>query len=156
MNVSYTNKTNLEGGFTLVEVLVGMFLMAIVFTSAFGSYFLGMRLVDDAREELRASQIIQSELERMRTMNWATLDDPTKTPTLAEITPQGDFVKIFASDYEGFREITSLDLDGDTVEDAKLVRVWVRWRNSRNRYTYELFNTIIVREGLNDYYYRKV
>ncbi|HSH10050.1 MAG TPA: type II secretion system protein, partial [Oceanipulchritudo sp.] len=57
-------------GFTLVEVIISMTLMAIVFTAAFGSYFLGMRIIEDAREEVRASQIIQSELERLRTKNW--------------------------------------------------------------------------------------
>lgn len=143
-------------GFTLVEVVIGMTLMAIVFTAAFGSYFLGMRMVEDAREELRASQIIQSELERMRTMNWATLNDPNKTFQLAAIKPQGDFVSIFANDYKGYRFIDDLDFNSDGIVDAKLVHILVQWRNSRGLYTYEIFNTIIVREGLNDYYYRKV
>ena len=45
------NKTHSEskGGFTLVEVIVSMALMAMVFTAAFGTYFLGMRMVEDAR-----------------------------------------------------------------------------------------------------------
>ncbi len=64
-----------KDGFTLVEVIVSMFLMAIVFTAAFGTYFLGMRMVEDAREEIRASQIIQSELEAMRTLTWDDLEN---------------------------------------------------------------------------------
>ena len=133
----------------MVEVVIGSVLMAMVFSASYGSYFLGMNLVEDAREELRASQIIQSELERMRTMNW---DSFTKVGSISKVNPQGDFIKKFSGDYQAYREIK--DVAGET--DLKLVRIFVWWTNSKGQRTYQVFNTIVTKEGLNDYHYRKV
>jgi len=138
-----------SSGFTLVEVIVSMALMAIVVTSAFGSYFLGMRMIDDAREELRASQIIQTELEALRGLNWAELDS---LPDVAPITPKGTLIQQFSSDYLAYRQVETVDADNT----QKRVIVYVWWKNSKGIYTYQISNTIFTRNGLNDYYYRRV
>jgi prepilin-type N-terminal cleavage/methylation domain-containing protein len=136
-----------KDGFTLVEVIISMVLMAIVFTAAFGAYFLGMRMVEDAREELRASQIIQSELEALRSLNWGDLDD---LPSMSPVNPQGSMIQQFAKNYIAYRQVTSIDAT------KKRVIVYVWWINSRGVYTYQIANTIFTKRGLNDYYYRKV
>lgn len=125
-----------------------MALMAIVFTSAFGSYFLGMRMVEDAREELRASQIIQSELEALRSMNWTELDALPSGGS--PISPQGSLIQQFATNYIAYRSVDSIDAS------QKRVIVWVWWKNSRGIYTFQIANTVFTRGGLNDYYYRRV
>jgi prepilin-type N-terminal cleavage/methylation domain-containing protein len=134
-----------KDGFTLVEVIVSMFLMAIVFTAAFGTYFLGMRMVEDAREEIRASQIIQSELEAMRTLTWDDLEN--KGTGWSIIDPQGNFVQQFAKDYLAYRWVYNIN------SEQKRIAIWVRWTNSRGEYTYQMFSTIFTKNGLNDYYY---
>lgn len=139
--------SKIKDGFTLVEVMVGSALMAIVFTSAFGSYFLGMRLIEDAREQLRASQIIQSELERIRTMNWEQLNE---LGHFARFEPQGEFVQQFADDYISYRWVYPIN-NGDQMR----VIVYVWWNNSKGNYTWEYFNTVVTKNGLSDYYYRK-
>lgn len=134
-----------KDGFTLVEVLVSMALMAMVFTAAFGTYFLGMRMVEDAREELRASQIIQSELEAMRTLTWDDLEEMGNG--WSTFSPQGNFVQQFANDYLAYKWVY------DITTDQKRIAIWVRWTNSRGEYTYQMFSTIFTQNGLNDYYY---
>ncbi len=126
-----------------------MALMAIVLTSAFGSYFLGMRMIDDAREELRASQIIQTELEALRGLNWSELDS---LPDSEPITPKGTLIQQFSTDYLAYRQVDTLDA-GNT---QKRVIVYVWWKNSKGVYTYQIANTIFTKNGLNDYYYRRV
>ncbi len=135
-----------SGGFTLVEVIVSLFLMAIVFTAAFGAYFLGMRMVEDAREEVRASQIIQSELESLRKLNWAAL---SQYGALEPINPQGDLIKQFAKDYIAYRHVSTIS------PTQKRVIIYVWWVNSRGSYNSQIANTIFAKGGLNDYYYRK-
>ena len=147
MKVENTTTGTKEGGFTLVEVIVSMFLMAMIFTAAFGSYFLGMRMVEDAREELRASQIIQSELEAMRTLNWSDMEE---LPTSAYFEPQGEFIQQFSDKYTSLRYVYTIN------DEQKVVFIRISWTNSRGRTTYQWFNTIFTRFGLNDYYYRKV
>lgn len=142
------SKTHSEskGGFTLVEVIVSMALMAMVFTAAFGTYFLGMRMVEDAREELRASQIIQSELEAMRTLTWDDLENMGTGWSI--IDPQGNFVQQFAQNYLAYRWV--YDIPG---AQQKRIAIWVRWTNSRGQYSYQMFSTVFTQNGLNDYYY---
>ncbi len=138
-------------GFTLVEMIVAMTLMAMVFTAAFGSYFLGMRMVEDAREEIRAAQIIQSEVERLRTMNWDQLSDPDLIPSLAQFEPHGSFVNFYAKDYKCFRYNFPL-----ANGKERQVTVVVEWLNSRESWSAMSFTTRITKNGLNDYYYRDI
>ena len=136
-----------KAGFTLVEVIISVTLMSVVFMSAFGAYFLGMRIIEDAREEVRASQIIQSEVERLRTKNWAQLNDMEVVETFE---PQGTFVKQYAKEYSAIRYIIPLNAD------LMLVVVQVQWTNSNGLATRRWFNSIFTRDGLNDYYYRDI
>ena len=138
-------------GFTLVEVMIGMVLMAIVFTAAFGSYFLGLRIIEDAREEVLASQIIQSELERLRTKNLGQLTEMLNSDPVEFFEPQGTFVRQYAKDYTAYRIIQQLD-----SRPMYRVVVVVRWKNSRDVPVYQLFTTVFTQDGLNDYYYRDI
>ena len=139
-----------KGGFTLVEVLVGMFLMAIVFTAAFGAYFLGLNMIEDAREEVRAAQIIQSEMERLRTKNWYQLEKMA-AGSAQSFEPQGSFIKQYAKDYTAQRWVINL-----TPTPQMWIILKVNWTDSKGKVREQWFNAIITQGGLNDYYYREV
>ena len=142
---NYKDRSTARGGFTLVEVLVGTLLIAIVFTAAYGSYFTGLKMVNESRQEVRASQIIQSEMEAMRTLNWKDLNDLTSSM----IVPQGEYIEKFADEFEVYRQI-------DTVNTLqKQVTIWVFWTNGSGRKTYRCFTLVYTKNGLNDYYYRE-
>jgi prepilin-type N-terminal cleavage/methylation domain-containing protein len=142
------NKRHLSGdGFTLVEVVISMVLMALVFTAAYGSYFLGLRIIQDAREEVRAHQIIQSELERLRTKNWEQLG---KLPATEVFEPQGTFVKQYAKQYQAYRLVR------DIGTQQKYVIIVVLWEKSKGEDGKAVFNTVFTQGGLNDYYYRQI
>ena len=148
MQRTQPNRFNSRGGFTLAEVMVSMSLMAIIFTAAFGTHFLGMKMVEDAREDMRASQIIQSELEAMRTMNWPDLQALSGTSNI--IQPQGNFMAQFANDYTVYRVV------GNINGNQKYVVIWVWWKNSKGFNSFRRFSTVFTQNGLNDYYYRQV
>ena len=143
----YSNK-NSKDGFTLVEVIASMFILGMVFTAAFSSYMLGMNMINDAREEVRASQIIQSEIERLRTKNWSQLNGLADGATFQ---PSGEFSKLYADKYTAFRYLIDIN-----STDQMLVAVRVEWTNSAGRTSVRWFNTIFTENGLNDYYYRKL
>ena len=144
-NKHLNDRAEAQGGFTLVEVLVGTLLIAIVFTAAYGSYSTGLKMVDESRQETRASQIIQSEMEAMRTMSWSDLG----TLTSGMITPQGEYVEEYAEQFEVYRQI-------DTMNSIqKQITIWVSWTNGAGHTTYRCFTYIYTKNGLNDYYYRE-
>lgn len=142
------NKFSKKAGFTLVEVVVSMVLLGIIFASAFSSYILGLRMINDAREEVRASQIIQSEIERLRTKNWIQLQ---KYNTGEFFTPQGEFLKEFSEDYISYRYVIPI-----TNADQMIIAVRVQWKAQSGRTNIRWFNTVFTKNGLNDYYYRDI
>ncbi|MGC9451042.1 MAG: type IV pilus modification PilV family protein [Oceanipulchritudo sp.] len=127
-------------GFTLVEVMMSVAIMAIVFMAAFACYFLGMRMIDDARHEVLASQIVQSELEAMRTIRF---DDLTSGSTY--ITPQTQF-KQHLKDYTIRRWIFTIN------PQQKVVLHRISWANSREENLYRMFTTVFTDKGLGLYY----
>lgn len=132
-------------GFTLAEVMVSLAIMGILFTAAFGAYFLGLRLLEDARHRLRASQIIQSELERLRSLNWTNIQ---ALPSSTNFFPEGEFVAQFADTYTATRNFETV-----SSNTQLLTRVTVSWTNSRGIAASESFCTVITEGGLSDYLY---
>ena len=107
----------------------------------------GNYLIELARDHTRVTQILQSEIEDMRTLNWT---DITNTPSWELFTPEGQWVSTFANDYYCYRFIT------DTVVDQKEVYVLAVWFDSMNRSHITYYRTRFTKDGLNDYYYRAV
>lgn len=132
----------------MVEVVVSMVLLGIIFSSAFSTYMLGIDMINDAREELRASQIIHSEIERLRTKNWTDLNKLSDYDT---VEPHGEFAYLFAHKYTAYRYLIDLNAN----QDRMLVAVRVHWTNSKGQTSVRWFNTIFVQNGLNSYFYRK-
>ena len=143
------NKLPGKAGFTLVEVVVSMVLLGIIFSSAFSTYMLGIDMINDAREELRASQIIHSEIERLRTKNWSDLNELSDYDS---VEPHGEFDALFADKYTAYRYL----IDLNAAQDKMLVAVRVEWKNSKGMTSVRWFNTVFVDGGLNSYFYRKV
>lgn len=140
-----------KGGFTLLETVVGMTLMAAVFGSAYASYFLGLNIIEDAREELRATQIIQSELERLRTITWVEL---TALATVSSFEPQGEFVKMYSGMYATKRKVEDVVVVGANA-GLKQVTLYVSWTSRRGKERTQVFSTLFAENGLSDYYYRQ-
>ena len=55
-------------GFTLIEVLVGIFLILIIFLGIFGAYQLGLRVVGLSERKITATQIAQGEIEKIKNL----------------------------------------------------------------------------------------
>lgn len=68
-------------GFTLVEVLVGIVLLATVFTVFYVGITAGFGLIQLARENLRATQILQEKTEAIRLVTWDQLNNQGFIPT---------------------------------------------------------------------------
>lgn len=77
-----------KDGFTLMEVMIATFLVLIVFAGGFGALAQGNRLIEISRDETRASQVLQSEVEDIRTYNWDSL---ITLPIEAKYSPESSF-----------------------------------------------------------------
>src|SRR5690606_20485777 len=89
-------------GFTVVEVMIAAFVMVFGITSAILVMQSGFRALDTARKTTLASQIMQSEMERIRMLSWSRIQ-ALAAQTAAD--PSVDFATIFPQNTEVERKL---------------------------------------------------
>lgn len=130
------------GGFTLVELMIALTVFMVVIASCFACLQMGNRLVDNARHYTRASQVMQSEIERIRSMAWGTLTElPTDQTTLA-IPAQFD--QAVYSRYTLTRAISGSG-------DMRTITLNVSWSDVSGKTHTRQYITMYVKGGLYDY-----
>src|SRR5258706_8507716 len=65
--------TREERGFTLAEVMVAVFVLTTMALSLYAGFSSGFMIVDSARADLRASQILTQKAESIRLCTWSAL-----------------------------------------------------------------------------------
>ena len=135
-----------SGGYSLVELIIASGIMAIVFGTSFGVLGQGFKLMESARDLTRASQILQSEMELLRTENWATISTMAETSTFL---PHAEFETEFQSRYTCTRKVVT-----SGKSDQRLITLRVAWTTRGGVDHERSYVTYYTKEGINDYYYR--
>ena len=134
-----------DAGFTLVEVIIGMLVFSLVAAGAMLTMGKGYELMDATRQHSRASQVLQSEIELIRTMPWETFD------SISDATLTTWFQQQINEQF-GVGTFTGIVTTAEPQTDLKFVTVTVSWTGmkgadfSMNCYTY------MTEGGVNDYY----
>lgn len=134
-------------GFTLIEVAMTVFVLALAITTAITTLQRAFSNLDTARNISTASTILQTEMENERLFTWAKLTDSTYQPTLGAAylrNPQvaGRFTLSRSTAFLPGR--TNLTLQ---------VTLTVQWRNYDGRSLSRSFTTYFTQDGLNDFFY---
>lgn len=130
-----------QPAFTILEVMVAAAVLAFGIVSVVTASQRGLQALDSARNLSAASQLMQSELERLRLMNWAqlqALQDSGATAVTLEGAP-GRFTCA--------REIR------DVKVGMKEITLAAQWRGYDGREHSARLITRYGRTGLNDYFY---
>ncbi len=122
-----------------------MVVMLVIFAGGFGALHQGNKLVEIARDETRASQVLQSEIEDLRTLDWASLNALNADATYS---PQSSFTDAYANRYSIRRKITNR-----SSTERKVV-LEVSWTDNRGTDHMREYITLVAKDGLYDYYYR--
>ena len=121
-----------ESAFTLVEVMVGISLMALMGIALYAGIGVAFSQVRLSRENLRATQILEGKMEIIRQYNWdqvvnfpgyipATFtepffaDNPTNTPS--------NFI------YTGVVTVTNAPITETYSNDLKMIKINVSWKS---------------------------
>ncbi|HXJ60359.1 MAG TPA: type II secretion system protein [Verrucomicrobiae bacterium] len=144
-------RTHRAGGFSLVEVTVGM---AVVGTSAialFSGFTSGFFTMQMARENLRATQIMLEKTETIRLYSWDQINTAGFIPT-AFTAPYDPNSTNSGITYQGRMTITPCPLSTTFSNDMRAITVTLNWTTgSLNRS--RSFTTYIARNGLQNYIY---
>ncbi|MBC2606848.1 type IV pilus modification PilV family protein [Pelagicoccus albus] len=138
-----------EGGFTLVEVMVAIMLIGLVLTAAFSTVTQALQTMETSRDYARIAQILQSEMEDLRTMSWSELEAlQTSDAGTKELDLTSEFNEAFGLRYRALRLIE------DRYSDQKQATIWVKWEDARGNTKTEKTVSWFTQNGLHDYYYR--
>jgi prepilin-type N-terminal cleavage/methylation domain-containing protein len=74
-NQAVHRKRRRQGAFTLLEVMIGVVLMGVMFVSLYVGFSSGFAVIQLARENLRATQILQEKTETLRLLTWEQLSE---------------------------------------------------------------------------------
>jgi len=151
----------LAGAYSLVEVVVAVFVLGIMAVGLFGAFSSGLSAVQAARENLRASQILMQKTEAIRLFNWSqSTNSALASPAFIDFyDPTGTNTGHAGVLYRGTVSITPgpTNLPAAYRNQVRLVTVTLYWTNyigkrqpvvnSRQMHTYT------ARFGMQNYVY---
>lgn len=124
-----------------------------VMTLGIGTSLLGLmtgfRTLDVARSTTLASQVLQSEMERLRLMSWSDIELLSGTHTV-------DLATVFTDDPALAARFTLTRTVGDVagrIGGMKEVVLQTSWQTVDGRVITRSFRTYYAKHGLYDYYY---
>jgi hypothetical protein len=140
--------------------MIATFVMSLVLGTSIIALQTGFRYIDVARGDTLASQIMQSEIERLRLMAW---DKTTPTGVIDSIvelpaTETVDLSTMFstnaalASKFTVTRIVES-ETGPSPRTDVRYITVRVTWDSSDGKNHTRSFTTMYAKNGLYDYYY---
>lgn len=135
--------------FTILETMMATFVMALGISTSILAMQQGYKFLDTARGTTLASQIIQSEVERLRMMSWATITALPATATFDGATYFSSSSSL-TGDYSMTRTVA---LDSTRSSDVALITVSVTWKTYDGRPQTRRFQCKYMKNGLYDYYY---
>jgi len=139
-----------DQAFSLVEVMVAIAIVAISFVSLYAGITSGVQVIQLARENLRATQIMVEKMETMRIKSWNELTNGVDVPSefTESFYPRGVTSKGIA--FYGTIKVTGADVETNYRNDIRLVIVTVRWTNASVARSREM-QTFVAHEGMQNY-----
>ena len=141
-----------ETGATLVDVLFGAAIVGVMVVGLYLGFSQGFAVVQLARENLRATQILQEKMETVRLYTW----DQVKTDGFIPSTFTAPFYAIGDQTegltYNGRMTIADAPVAESYAADLRLVTVEVTWTSGTVTRRRDM-TTLISRYGLHNYIY---
>ncbi|MBI5775639.1 MAG: hypothetical protein HZA89_18120 [Verrucomicrobia bacterium] len=145
-------RTPVRGAFTFIEVLMAAGVVGTVFISLYAGVSGGFSMVANAREDLRATQIMLEKLETLRLYNWNQINSNGFIPTnfTASFYPVGNTNGGVI--YSGTLNITNFPAGTSYATNMRLVLLSVTWTSGQVTHR-RYMQTSVARYGLQNYIY---
>ena len=146
------NKSNRREGFTLVEVMIGLIILALAVVSLFALLTAGFSIVRLNRESLRATQILLNRVEGLRLYNWADLEGGSIPTTFTE-TYSGVSGSNEGTIYTGRVDIEPAVQNPTSTygsTDMRMVTVRITWTSGQLQHTRQM-TTYVAKYGVQNY-----
>ena len=141
----------MQSGFTLVEVMTGLLFMVLLFVSVYLGLSQSFVMIQSARENLRATQIILQTMETIRLYSW---DQMTNGSIPSTFTAAYDTADTQSTNrvFNGTVQISPAAMSESYSNDHRLVTVGLTWNSGMIQHQRQM-TALVSRYGLHNYYY---
>jgi uncharacterized protein (TIGR02598 family) len=148
-----------EAAFSLVEVMVAVFVLGTLVLALFGAFSSGVSVVQASRENMRATQILMQKLETIRLYTWS---EGTNS-TLAANNFHERYDPLSTNSGTVYAGVYSTDPAPSTIPAAyrsnmRLVTMTVYWTNNfgtpKARVQSRQIQSLVARYGMQNYVYQ--
>jgi type II secretory pathway pseudopilin PulG len=144
-----------RAAFTLAEVMMGVAVMAVMFVSLYLGFTQGFAVIQLARENLRATQVLQEKMETVRLYTWEQINTPGFIPA----TFTAPFYATGSGTNQGIIYNGTVSIGNPNpamaesyAADMKQVDVQLSWTSGNVLRTRKM-RTLVSRYGLHNYIY---
>lgn len=145
-----------RAAFTILEVMMAAIVLALAITTSITTLQHGFLALDTARNTTIAGQIMQSELERMRLKDWATVNAYAAGPTPLTLVTDStalDHTSAFVPSAALAQRFTLTRTTSDVHADLKQITLTITWRSSDGRTLTRAYPAYYGKNGLYDFFY---
>lgn len=138
-----------DSGFTILEVAMSAFVMAFGIATSIVAMQTGFQSIDLARGTTMASQLMQSEMERVRMLSWTAI---TALPEKEQV----DLSVYFTTNPEiisKYQVVRVVEIEAARPDDVREITIYVIWNGYDGRRHQRSFTSKYAKNGLYDYYY---
>ena len=145
-------KRRLLAAFSMVEVTVGMAIVATVGGALMTGITQGFFTMQMARENLRATQIMLEKVETIRLYNWDQINTPLFIAPTFTNRYDPNSTNSQGMKYIGWMTISDVPFSASYSTNMKQITVTLNWTTGQLPRT-RSFTTFISRDGLQNYVY---
>jgi type II secretory pathway pseudopilin PulG len=143
-----------ERAYTLAEVMVAMGVFGAMLVSLFAGFTSGYAVLRVARENLRATQILEEKMEVIRLVKWSDMTTPGFVPTSFTdyFTPSTSTNASVGLAYEGKVTLSAVPLTESYSSHLMMIQINLSWKSgsaTRNRQ----MTTYVSEYGMQHYIY---
>jgi len=124
-----------KAAMTLVEVMIGVGILGIMMVSFYGGFAFAFAEIRVARENVRATQILEERMEVVRLLNWdqlvnmpgyipSTFSAPFYSENITN-PPPDDFL------FSGTVNVANAPLTETYAEDLRMITIEVKWTSGK-------------------------
>ena len=114
----------MKKGFTLVEVIIGIFLVLIVFLGIFGAFHLGLKILSLSKRQLSALSLANQKIENLRNLDYKDVVSTSCVETINNLNYEIEtIVQCIDGEFDGKAPSDA----NNCVCDYKRVKVRVSW-----------------------------
>jgi type II secretory pathway pseudopilin PulG len=145
-------KASRMSGFTLLEGMLGIGAMGFLVVSLYTGMTTGFGVVRLARENLRATQVLQEKFETIRLYTWDQINDASYIPPTFTAPLYNGNGQVDQSAYQGKVKISKVGFTEAYSDDLRLVTIELNWTSGSVART-RTISSMVARYGMQNYIY---